>query len=171
VHIRRGDIRSQSWEYRGLPVPIPEFVEAVVREEERQQQQQQQDSQPIYVASDDARSLHEFSTALQAKPGPQKRNVVSLRTSRIPELRALAYPSESSGGYRQVDWGVDGVLQWSRAERVRYTSGMIVDFALLTGLWTDIAASSQMMIPSATVCTIKSVQFVLEFVSGVDQLG
>ncbi|KAF9516073.1 hypothetical protein BS47DRAFT_1381245 [Hydnum rufescens UP504] len=103
VHIRRGDMGSQSWEYRGLPVPIPEFLEAVDREEGRQRLET---SQPIF----------------------------------------------NMGGYRQVDWDDNGIQQWSPVERVRYTSGMIVDLALLTGLWTDIASQ----IPSATICTIKS---------------
>jgi hypothetical protein len=138
---------SQSWEYRGLPVPIPEFLEAVVREEGHQRPET---LQPIFVASDDAPSLDEFSTALQAKPG-MRRKVVSLHTSGVPELRALSYPSENRSGYRQVDWDDNGIRQWSPVERVRYTSGMIVDLALLTGLWTDMASQ----IPSATICTIK----------------
>lgn len=99
----------------------------------------------VFVASDSKDAIREFKDL-----APTSWTVHSLDNSSSDELRNGIYPV--GAGYSQSEWN-NG--KWSDQERTRYTTGMLVDFALLSGLWPakDLYNSSDIQ-PSAVVCTI-----------------
>ncbi|ESK96166.1 hypothetical protein Moror_7307 [Moniliophthora roreri MCA 2997] len=136
VHIRRGDSKPSSWKYtQSGPVPIEEFVESVSSTWKRLKIL---DPQFVYVASDSPAALSQFDKAADGT------RTYSLSKSSREEIRALASPDE----YDQSDF--DQI--YSLDERVQQTRGMIVDLALVSGLWSD----SQNVQPQAIICTIPS---------------
>ncbi|KAF9257092.1 hypothetical protein L218DRAFT_965661 [Marasmius fiardii PR-910] len=139
VHIRRGDNKASAWRYSspGIQVPIQEFVNAATETWSRLKLSQSQSS--VYVASDSPAAAHQFSEAL----GKEWKSF-SLSQSQDPNLRALASPER----YFQNNFE----KLYDEEERTRLTRGMIVDLALLSGLWSD---GSEIK-PQAVVCTIPS---------------
>jgi hypothetical protein len=135
VHIRRGDAPSTSWEYHQQPIPLDEYATAVANTLTKLSLSE---STPIYVATDSPNALESFSQLLEQKP-------VSLWGSGDKELKVIA----SDKDYVQKEW-----MSRKDAERRRLTTGAIVDFALMSGLWND--SVDDAMIPRAVVCTISS---------------
>jgi hypothetical protein len=135
VHIRRGDAPSTSWEYHQQPIPLDEYATAVANTLTKLSLSE---STPIYVATDSPNALESFSQLLEQKS-------VSLWGSGDKELKAIA----SDKDYVQKEW-----MSRKDAERRRLTTGAIVDFALMSGLWND--SVDDAMIPRAVVCTISS---------------
>ncbi|KAJ8084943.1 hypothetical protein PM082_003720 [Marasmius tenuissimus] len=139
VHIRRGDHKASSWKYSspGIQVPIEEFVDATLQTWKRLSLPE---SQPlIYIASDSPAAIAEFSK-------PFDRSVwttFSLAQSQNDQLKALASPEQ----YFQKDFDKLYTLD----QRISLTRGVLVDLALLSGLWGEGEIE-----PQAVVCTIPS---------------
>ena len=91
----------------------------------------------IYVASDSPATITEFSKPFDNSIW----RVHSLAQSQNAELKALASPEQ----YFQQDFD----KLYSLDQRITLTRGVIVDFALLSGLWGDGEIK-----PQAVVCTI-----------------
>ncbi|KAJ7754981.1 hypothetical protein DFH07DRAFT_743437 [Mycena maculata] len=142
VHIRRGD-RKPTWRvYNSLYIPISDFVDAVVESWSRLSLELSADDklvQPfVYVASDSPVADQEFAESFS----PER--VFSLSRSQREELRAIASPGEYfQDNFKELDEDV----------RVQSTRGMVVDFALLSGAWSDDGD----LIPEGTICTASSV--------------
>jgi hypothetical protein len=94
----------------------------------------------VYIASDSPAAEAELVDAL-----PSNMLLFSLSRSQNPELRALASPN----GYVQKEFD-----KLELEERVNLTRGMVVDFAMLSGMW----AWNDDIIPRAIVCTIRYVK-------------
>lgn len=142
VHIRRGDRKASSWKYHGQYLPTFEYVSAVVDTWPRVSPPSTAnplDSIPsnpfIYLASDSPEGEREFTSSVHAE------NVFSLAGSQNPELAALASPMD----YVQSEFD-----QLNLPERAAATKGMIVDFALVSGMW----AADDGFAPEATICGI-----------------
>lgn len=147
VHIRRGDRHASSFPYRGQYVPLEKFVEAAHATWERLYgadtdiDTTQFPAPPIvYAASDSHTVIEEFMSAL-----PTSSAVFSLGTSTDPALRALA---------PQHEYVQDEFAGLGEQERVRLTRGMVVDLAMVSGLW----AWDGDVVPGATVCTLRLVE-------------
>jgi hypothetical protein len=93
----------------------------------------------VYVASDAPSALLDFS-----KLSNSRYRTFSLSQSKDPRLRGLASPAE----YRQKDFN-----ELEDNVRIHATKGMLVDFALISGMW----ASRGDILPDAVVCTIRCV--------------
>lgn len=142
VHIRRGDRKASSWKYHGQYLPTTEYVNAVADTWPRvspPSTANPTDSIPsnpvIYLASDSLEGEREFISSVHAE------NVFSLAGSQNPELAALASPMD----YVQGEFD-----QLKLSERAAATKGMIVDFALVSGMW----AGDDGFTPEATICGI-----------------
>jgi hypothetical protein len=135
VHLRRGDRHAVSWRYHAGYVPISEYVEAV--QDTSLRFLTQNETIAVYIASDSPSAEAELVDAL-----PSNMPLFSLSRSQNPELRTLA----SSNDYVQVEFD-----KLESEKRVNLTRGMVVDFALLNGMW----AWNDDIIPKATVCTIR----------------
>jgi len=94
----------------------------------------------LYIAADSPSAQKELIDAVPAHTW-----VFSLADSGSPGLRALA--SKRAAGYVQSEFNKLGL-----DERVNQTRGMVVDFAMISGLW----AWGGDIVPSATICTISS---------------
>lgn len=155
VHIRRGDKKAGEFPYRGSYVPLENFVTAArdawarFYHDDVMNAAEHFPAPPIaYVASDSHAAAHDFVSAFPASTA-----VFSLDASTDPDLRALAPQSEHVHSE---------FVELSEQDRVRLTRGMVVDFAMLSGLW----AWEGDVVPGATICTFRSVAlFVLSIVS------
>ena len=143
VHIRRGDRHASAFPYRGQYVPLQNFVTAARDAWVRLYHEDATDDTAfpappiVYVASDSHATAHEFVSAFPASTA-----VFSLDSSTDPALRALAPQHE----YVQTEF--DGM---EAEDRVRLTRGMVVDLAMLSGLW----AWEGDAVPGATICTLR----------------
>jgi len=136
VHLRRGD-REPAF-YRGKYVPAEDFVEAVTDSWSRLNPDKALENLSIYVASDSITALREVVDLTASRY-----TTFSLFESPDAELRALASPAE----YVQKEFN-----QLGENARIRATRGMIVDFALLSGMW----ATEDDALPEAIICTFSS---------------
>lgn len=134
VHIRRGDQNATSWANHGGYVPITDFVEAVGSTWKKTNASLAVPQ--VYLASDSPSAVGEFK---KATGYPE---VFSLSQSENPELQTLASPGE----YFQKEFE-----KLPQAARTRATTGMLVDFAMLSGAWTKEGD----LTPDAVVCTIR----------------
>jgi len=139
VHIRRGDRLAMTWKYHGTHLPTSVYVDAALETWGRLKLTGE-DSPLFYVASDSPVAVEEFLDQL-----PSNVRVTSLGWSVEEELRALASPRS----YVQEEFNGS-----NEEERIRLTKGMVVDFALLTGLW--IKEHDLGVRPYATVCGLSS---------------
>jgi len=138
VHIRRGDRLGLRWKYHSTHLPTSLYVDAALEACQRLNLTSQ--GGPLfYVASDSPVALEEFVKQL-----PSNAHASSLVYSNDEELRAIA----SSRSYVQEEFNA-----LSEEERIRLTKGMIVDFALLTGLWIN--ENDPDVRPYATVCGMR----------------
>ena len=155
VHIRRGDKHASTFPYRGAYVPMENFVDAAFASWDRlynntnlsrhRSASSRQEgavehfpAPPIaWVASDAHVVAEEFMSAL-----PSSSAVFSLASSTNAELRALV-PQEE---YVQSQFD-----QMSEVDRVRLTRGMVVDLAMMGGLW----AWEGDVVPGAVICTLR----------------
>lgn len=154
VHIRRGDRHASTFPYRGSYVPLENYVSAAFSAWDRLYEQTspsdgRDDSAPApfpappitYAASDAHAVVEEFMSAF-----PSSSAVFSLASSTDPGLRALVPQSE----YVQEEFN-----KLPEPDRVRLTRGMVVDLAMLSGLW----AWEGDIVPGATICTIRFAAF------------
>ncbi|KAH9942942.1 hypothetical protein B0H21DRAFT_695748 [Amylocystis lapponica] len=146
VHIRRGDRKAVSWAYHKSYVPLENYAQAA-RDTWARLYNTSADpatahfpSPPVtWVASDSPDALREFVAAF-----PSSTALFALDLSTDPDLRALA-PTRP---YIQGEFDME-----EEEERIRLTRGMVVDLALVSGLW----AWPDDVVPGAVVCTISSV--------------
>lgn len=138
VHIRRGDRLGMTWRYHNTHLPTSLYVDAALETWQRLNSTSG-DSPLFYVASDSPAAVEEFLDQL-----PSNVRVSSLGWSNDEELRMIASPRP----YVQEEFNT-----LSEEERIRLTKGMIVDFALLTGLW--IRENDPDVRPYATVCGLR----------------
>ncbi|EJD54235.1 hypothetical protein AURDEDRAFT_109967 [Auricularia subglabra TFB-10046 SS5] len=123
VHIRHGDQLPKAWKYRKGFVPISEFVDGARTVQ----------TAAIWAASDSPAAIADFKEEIGH----------SVQVTSVS--RDLA-PDADSPGYVQKEWQHVG-----EAERRRLTQGMVVDLALLSGLWLPADEA-----PKAVVCTYGS---------------
>ena len=138
VHIRRGDRLGMTWKYHDMHLPTRLYVDAAL-ETWRRLNPADESKALFYVASDSPAAVEEFLEQL-----PSNARASSLGWSGDKELRAIASPHS----YVQGEFNAMG-----EEERVRLTKGMVVDFALLTGLWRN--ENDPDVRPSATVCGLR----------------
>ncbi|CAG7853837.1 SubName: Full=Uncharacterized protein {ECO:0000313/EMBL:CCA67733.1} [Serendipita indica DSM 11827] len=153
VHIRHGDKYPANQQWKGDYVPISEYIKLTTEVWETVRGMQSTQIEPfprIYVATD---SLAAFSDHLSLSP------TFSLAT----EERILGLHAASSLSYGERDWRfmasphgyVQRVFSGGKTrpeERVRWTQGMLLDFAMLSGAWLEDGARA----PEAVVCTATS---------------
>ena len=131
VHVRRGDRKHR---FSTIPyTPVSEYISYISNTQTRLLEYP--NSSPVFFSSDSPIAEREFAAAYS---GPY----FSLRQSQDPALRQLA----SSREYDQKEFN-----DLSLEERSRSTKGMIVDFALLSGMWAWAGDS----VPRAGICTIR----------------
>ncbi|KAG6817556.1 hypothetical protein H0H87_006933 [Tephrocybe sp. NHM501043] len=135
LHLRRGD-RKPAF-YRGDHVPTENFVQAATTLWNRLSPDRSPEDLILYVATDSATALREVVDLTS-----MRYTTFSLFESANPELRALASPEE----YKQNEFDLLDIKA-----RIQATRGMIVDFALLSGMWTGTDDPA----PKATVCTFR----------------
>lgn len=136
AHIRRGDHKSAHLDYPSRRVPLSNYLEGVQhtwlklhKEDARKQQA------PVYFASDSRAAFEEFKATYK---GP----VFSIFSVGDQVLRELASPGE----YFQSEFASLDSLT-----RTRSTRGMILDLALISGLWP----TEKNLHPDATICAIR----------------
>jgi hypothetical protein len=93
----------------------------------------------VWIASDSPSAQQELVKAL-----PADTQILSLSLSKDQELTTLESPKE----YVQAEFA-----QLSEDSRKRQTRGMIVDLAMVAGMWNQEVAAP----PEAIICTIRSV--------------
>ncbi|KAF8899274.1 hypothetical protein BD779DRAFT_1666971 [Infundibulicybe gibba] len=134
THIRYGDRKPISFNYHGAYIPIPEYVRAV--QDTWARLRQNSTLKPVtYVASDSPTALSEFMLSFFAN------ETFSLSQSGDPNLRALASKEE----YFQHNFSM-----LDDQTRITATRGMVIDFALMSGMW----AWDGEIIPDAIVCAM-----------------
>lgn len=143
VHLRRGDRKAHTFPHRGQYIPLEDFVNAANSAWSRLYHDDISNAEatfpvpPVtYVASDSHTTAHDFVSAF-----PPSTAVFSLDSSTDPALRALAPQRD----YVQADFA-----ELDEQERVRLTRGMVVDLAMVSGLW----AWHGDIVPGATICTL-----------------
>lgn len=142
IHIRRGDRMGSSWKYHNKNVPIEEYSTAGDVAWTRLFRSAGNSAPPVvYLASDDPGVFEDLRSRLE--PGSR---IFSLSRSENPDLQVIASPSP----YFQ-----DKFSALSEEERVRLMRGMVVDFALLSGLW----AWGDDLKPGAVICGLRYAQF------------
>jgi hypothetical protein len=149
VHIRRGDRLGMTWKYHDKHLPIGLYVDAALETLHRLNAAGEID--PLfYVASDSPAAVEEFLGEL-----PSNVRLTSLGWSNDERLQAIASPRP----YVQGEFNA-----LSEEERTGLTKGMIVDFALLTGLWVQ--ENDPDVRPYAIVCGLRYGIFVVVLPSG-----
>jgi hypothetical protein len=142
IHVRRGDGMGSSWRYHGKNIPIEEYTAAANAAWTRLFRSTENPApQAVYLASDDP---DVFGT-LQSQLEPGSR-IFSLSRSENSDLQSIASPAP----YFQ-----DKFAAIPEADRARFTKGMIVDFALLSGLW----AWRDDLRPGAVICGMRYARF------------
>lgn len=144
IHVRRGDGMGSSWKYHNKNVPIEEYTSAGNAAWNRLFRSAG-NSEPltVFLASDDPDVFETLQSQLE--PGSR---IFSLAKSRNPDLQDVASPAP----YFQDEFSA-----LPEADRVQLTKGMIVDFAVLSGLW----AWSDDLKPGAVICGIRYAAFAL----------
>jgi hypothetical protein len=138
IYVRRGDGLGSSWKYHDKHVPIEEYSAAGNAAWNRLFRSEGNTAPPaVYLASDDPDVFEELQSQLE--PGSR---IFSLSRSENSDLQNIASPAP----YFQ-----DKFAELPEADRVRLTKGMIVDFALLSGLW----AWHDDLKPGAVICGIR----------------
>ncbi|TFY67983.1 hypothetical protein EVG20_g3728 [Dentipellis fragilis] len=145
VHIRRGDRTGLSWKYVDKHLPTKVYADALNASWARlfkvngtSSNTTETPSPRVYLASDDPTALKELVPLL-----PENTTAFTLANSSDPALREIASPE----AYVQAEFN-----RLDLEERQRRTRGMIVDFALLSGLW----AWNNDPVPAGMICGMAS---------------
>ncbi|KAF8273820.1 hypothetical protein EI94DRAFT_1563217 [Lactarius quietus] len=139
IHVRRGDGTGSSWKFHDKNVPVEEYASASNAAWNRLfRSTGNSGPQAVYLASDDPKVFEELQSQLE--PGSR---IFSLERSTNSDLSNIASPAP----YFQNEFSA-----LPEADRVRLTKGMIVDFALLSGLWAWDTDPK----PGAVICGIAS---------------
>lgn len=134
VHVRKGRAGT-AWNWHQKPIPVSAYADAVTRV------LSEKENKMAYIASDDPATLDDAKPLL-----PPVTELLSLPESAAPPLRAIA----SDEVYDQAKFGA-----LEEGTRVSLTRGMIVDFALLSGIWPEEGLG--LPTPRAVVCGIRCV--------------
>jgi hypothetical protein len=133
THIRRGDRKTRSYSFPGRKVPAQNYIDAIQSTWSRLHHSKTFPA--VYLATDSPEAHEEFIRSYEGV-------VYSLFTAPDSRLRALASPGEYyQNRFSELD------LQ----TRITATSGVIVDLALLSGLWPD----EEELVPNAVICAIR----------------
>jgi hypothetical protein len=136
THIRRGDRKSLSYSFQDRKIPLKDYLKAVKKTWERLHNGTPSQIYPVVYLATDSLDVHkEFSQVYEGES-------FSLFDSWDPKLKALASPGE----YFQKDFNA-----LTLRERVAATRGMIVDLAMVSGLWTE----EKSLTPDAVVCGLR----------------
>lgn len=127
---------GSSWKYHNSHLPTSLYAEATSNSWDRLLPDPAPSPMLVYVASDAPLAPAEYAATEEGV------KVFSLTGSARAELREVASPGE----YDQKAF--DALLL---EERVRATNGMVVDLALVSGIW----AEEGEVRPEATVCGIR----------------
>jgi len=139
IHVRRGDVMGRSWQYHGKNVPVEAYASASNAAWNRLFRPAGNSApQAVYLASDDPNVFEELQSQLETGS-----RIFSLAKSTNTDLSNIASPAP----YFQNEFAA-----LPEADRERLTKGMIVDFALLSGLW----AWDNDPKPGAVICGIAS---------------
>jgi hypothetical protein len=141
VHVRRGDFAPQSWQYHGKGIPLKAYWEAVKASWPRLTGSDPATTIPVWIASDSP-SLAEEWRSVPISGAPMA--IHSLGTSGDEYLTSMGSPAE----YDQ-----DSFNKLDDEARVTATRGVIVDFAMLSGMW----AEQGDITPEAVVCAMRYV--------------
>jgi len=141
VHIRRGDRFAGNQKWNHDYVPVAEYSNAVskVWQELRETEEGLGGSPNVYIATDSQAAYEDFK-ALSTAPDA----VTGLFDAETTTLRYMAQTS----GYIQPLWEKRSRIE----ERMRWTTGMILDLAMISGLWLKDGERA----PLATICTVTS---------------
>jgi hypothetical protein len=144
VHIRHGDRYPTSQKWREDYVPITEYIkatqEAWTKLRSGRGPEVREVNPTVYVATD---SYAAYQDHLALFPAPE--NVWGLHVA-DPQERRWRWMASPHGYIQRVFMG-----KKTRVEvRVRWTKGMVLDFAMLTGAWLVEGEQG----PKAVVCTI-----------------
>jgi hypothetical protein len=133
THIRRGDRRPLSYSFPDGRIPVQNYVEAIESVWSRLHHANRLPA--VYLATDSPEAHEQF---VQSYRGV----VFSLFTTSDSRLRALASPGEYyQHRFEELDL----------PSRIAATKGMIVDLAILSGLWSD----EEELIPDAVICALR----------------
>ena len=151
VHVRRGDRKPASYGFSDNKIPLYLYMDGVKDTWARLHTGHESKANPVvYFASDSSAAEQQFSKLYD---GP----TFSLFATSHPRLRALASPREYyQNTFNELD------IEY----RVLATRGMVVDLAMVSGLW----ASGEDLLPQANVCSIRYEQKKLLPPSAVDRL-
>ncbi|THH18995.1 hypothetical protein EW146_g2084 [Bondarzewia mesenterica] len=143
VHIRRGDRFGLSWKYHGKHIPTEDYAQAASDTWSRlflnsSAPTSKLPAPIVYLAFDDPSAQENFRAQLSVDT-----TFFSLAESKDGDLRALASPN----AYVQKEFNA----LWEE-ERIKRTKGMIVDFAMVSGLW----GWEDDVVPGAVVCGMAS---------------
>jgi hypothetical protein len=137
THIRRGDRKSLSYSFPDRKIPIKDYLNAVKKTWARLRNGTPSQIHPVvYLATDSLEVHKEFSRVYEGES-------FSLFDSWDPRLNALASPGE----YFQKKFNA-----LTLQKRVAATRGMIIDLAIVGGLWTE----EKSLTPDAVVCGLSS---------------
>ena len=136
VHVRRGDRKPASYGFLDNKIPLYLYMDGVKDTWARLHTGHESKANPVvYFASDSSAAEQQFSKLYD---GP----IFSLFATKHPRLRALASPREYyQNTFNELD------IEY----RVLATRGMVVDLAMVSGLW----ASGEDLLPRANVCSIR----------------
>src|ERR1700753_2238015 len=124
VHIRRGDRKAMKRKYRGQYLPVTLYADSVLDHWSKLLEvvaATASASPTVWIATDSATSVDKLHDALGSRA-----RTLSLKGSKNKELRLLTPSAE----YNQSTWN-----ELDLDQRRRETSGMLVDFAMLSGAW------------------------------------
>ncbi|KAF9486409.1 hypothetical protein BDN70DRAFT_869942 [Pholiota conissans] len=137
THIRRGDRKSLSYSYKDRKIPLSEYLTAVSSTWTRLHPESPSKVTPVvYLATDSPEARQKFGELYDGE-------IFSLFDATNSSLRALASPRE----YNQTQFD-----ELSLQARTTATDGMLVDLALVSGLW----ARKDELVPDATICALSS---------------
>jgi len=138
THIRRGDQKSLSYSYPDRKIPLHEYLDGIQSTWTRLHSGHIRKVHPVvYLATDSPQAHVEFSETYKGE-------VFSLYDSGDSRLRALASPAE----YYQKEFN-----KLDLQSRIAATRGMIVDLALVSGMWAD----DDDIRPDAVICAMRFV--------------
>ncbi|KAG8814146.1 putative protein serine/threonine kinase, partial [Serendipita sp. 399] len=145
IHIRHGDRYPTNQKWRGDYVPISEFTKATKETWytlRTTHQSHYSDLKPtVYVATDSYAALEDY----KALAGNSVESIGALQTSGDHTWRYMASPH----GYVQR---VFNGRKTRQDERNRWTQGVILDFAMMSGAWLADGERG----PGASICTASS---------------
>ncbi|KAJ3518015.1 hypothetical protein NLJ89_g137 [Agrocybe chaxingu] len=136
VHIRRGDRKTLSYTFPDRKIPLEDYLTSLKSTWSRLHPQEKDAFPVVYLATDSPNVHRQFSEKYEGE-------TFSLHEAPNSRLRDLASPGE----YYQNRFNDLGLQS-----RITATRGVIVDLALISGLWPERNAHS----PDAVICAMSS---------------